>query len=231
MTGFVLKIIAALAMLIDHAAIMLFDDLIWMRAIGRLAFPIFAYLISEGFIYTRDRFAYFKRLCLLGLLCQLAYALEGESFYMGVLLVFSYSIILCELVDRARKDEAGRWKWLGLFAAAVTAYFVFAHFFTVDYGPFGVLLPVLPTLFRDKGRKFAAFSLGVAAVYLWSAIELKFGGEVCAFAALPLIWFYNGKPGKRRYKSFFYVFYPLHLALLYLVGVMMGKYSLPFNLS
>ncbi len=229
MTGFVLKVIAALSMLIDHAAIVLFDDTVWMRAIGRLAFPIFAYLISEGFIHTHDRFAYFRRICLLGLLCQLVYALAGEPFYLGVLLVFSYSLILCQLLDLVKRDEAGRVKWLALFLAAMIAYFVFAYFFEVDYGPFGVLLPVIPTLFRDKGRKFAAFSLGVAAVWLNVAITSNFRVQIFSFAALPLIWFYNGKPGEKRFKGFFYVFYPVHLALIYLVSVLMGKNSLPFG--
>lgn len=228
MTGFTLKLIAALSMLIDHAGIILFPGTTWMRVVGRLAFPIFAYLISEGFVHTHDRFAYFRRMCVLGLVCQLVYALAGEPFLLGVLLVFSYSLFLAELLDRARKDGAERIRWLLIFALALATYFVFAHFFSVDYGPFAVLLPVVPTLFRDKGRKFAAFSLVLAAVWIDCALVLDFRVQVFSLAALPLIWLYNGKPGEHRIKYFFYVFYPVHLGLLYLIGMLMGKVAFPF---
>lgn len=55
MSGFVLKLIAAVSMLIDHAGLLLFPEQDWMRLVGRLAMPIFAYCIAEGFLYTRSR--------------------------------------------------------------------------------------------------------------------------------------------------------------------------------
>lgn len=58
MPGNILKLIAALSMLIDHVGLMFFPNQLWMRAVGRLAFPIFAFFIAEGFRYTRSKLRY-----------------------------------------------------------------------------------------------------------------------------------------------------------------------------
>ena len=74
MSAFVLKLLAAACMLIDHAGLLLFPSQTWMRAVGRLAFPLFAYFIGEGFYYTKNRLRYFLRIFLLGVACQIPYA-------------------------------------------------------------------------------------------------------------------------------------------------------------
>lgn len=99
MTAFILKLIASASMLIDHAGLMLFNDNPTMRMIGRLAFPIFAFFIAEGFRYTRDRAKYFMRVFALGLICQIVYTIADGSIYIGILLVFSLSIMLMYLLD------------------------------------------------------------------------------------------------------------------------------------
>ena len=75
----VLKFIAFAAMLSDHAAVLLFDGFLPLRIIGRLSFPIFAYMISEGCRYTSNRRRYFLRLFVLGVLCNLIYFIASKQ--------------------------------------------------------------------------------------------------------------------------------------------------------
>ena len=80
MSALILKLIASLSMLIDHAGLMLFNDNPTMRMIGRLAFPIFAFFIAEGFRYTKSKARYAARLLIFALISQPFYAFaHGET--------------------------------------------------------------------------------------------------------------------------------------------------------
>ena len=102
MPGSILKIIAAVTMLIDHAGLILFPEQHWMRIVGRIAFPLFAYCIAEGYRYTRHRLRYFLQIFLLGIGCQIVYYIAERDWYLGILLTFSLSILLMELARRWR---------------------------------------------------------------------------------------------------------------------------------
>mgnify|MGYP002512812198 CR=1 FL=1 len=86
MSACILKLLAAACMLIDHAGMLLFPDKMWMRAVGRLAFPIFAYMIAEGCTYTRSRGKYFAQMAGLALVCQLVYFFEHACAISGAIL-------------------------------------------------------------------------------------------------------------------------------------------------
>ena len=73
LTGNQLKIIAMIAMTCDHVGMQIFPRLLWLRMIGRLAMPIYAFLIAEGCRHTRDRKKYLLRLLGMGALCQAVY--------------------------------------------------------------------------------------------------------------------------------------------------------------
>ena len=94
MSGFILKLIAAATMLIDHAGLLLFPGHRWMRIVVRIAYPLFAYSIAEGFRYTRNRVRYFLQIFILGVLCQIVYTIAEGELYFGILLTFSFSIVL-----------------------------------------------------------------------------------------------------------------------------------------
>ena len=224
MSAFVLKLLAAACMLIDHAGILLFPSQTWMRAVGRLAFPIFAYFIGEGFYYTKNRLKYFLRIFLLGVVFQILYAVAGYSFMLGILITFSLSLCLMELLTRAQKGfsegEDGP-AWLIAFTMAVVAVGFLCHHVTVDYGFFGILLPVWMVPFRKKSHRLAAFSVGLVAVCVYYAYPTFWDLQNLCLLALPLLLLYNGKPGKYRLKWFFYIFYPAHLAVLWGIEWMM----------
>ncbi|MGN1346188.1 MAG: TraX family protein [Eubacteriales bacterium] len=238
MSSFVLKIIAAVTMLIDHAGLLLFPEWEFMRIIGRLSFPLYAYCIAEGFRHTRNRKLYFLRVFLLGLACQIVYTIVDRQLYLGILIVFSISILLMACTDSLKCSLRGSvsplnrslTRLLGqeecfspqtdkLLSGAVcvlltAASFVLCLLIDVDYGFFGILLPVFTSLFEDRPRRLVMFTAALLAL----CIDMTQSGFVIQFwslLAVPLLAMYNGKPGKYRMKYFFYVFYPAHLVLLY----------------
>ena len=99
MSVFWIKIIAAASMLLDHTGMILFPEAAWMRILGRLALPLYALCIAEGFRHTRSRVKYFLRIFILGALCQVVYFLASEQPYLGILITFSLSIVLLFLLD------------------------------------------------------------------------------------------------------------------------------------
>ena len=222
MSSFVIKIIAAVSMLIDHMGLLLFPQYGIMRILGRLAFPLYAFCIAEGFYYTRDKIRYFLQIFILGIVCQAAYFIADGSMYLGVLIAFSMSILLMWALDGVKKALAkknGTMKAAAIFVFSLAAVAALCHFMTVDYGFVGILLPVLAYISNKKWVRLGLFSLGLAA--LCAVIQVSGGLDVqwWAMAALPLLALYNGKPGKYRMKYFFYIFYPAHLAVLYLIAM------------
>lgn len=218
MSGFLLKLIAAVTMLIDHAGLVLFPQASWMRIVGRLAFPIFAFCIAEGFRYTRSRGKYFLRLFVLGALCQLVYYFAAGDTLLGILITFSLSILLMWLADWTkvafREGKRSRWALLGACAAALAAVFVFCRYVEVDYGFFGILLPVWISLFDDRWQRLAAMGIGLAALCAEGGLTRQW----YSMLSLPLVALYNGQPGRYRMKYFFYIFYPVHLAALQMIA-------------
>ena len=206
MSTFILKIIAAIAMTIDHAGLLLFGDETWMRAVGRLAFPLFAYFIAEGFRYTRNRRRYFFGILALGTFCQIVCEIFSPGEVWNVLLTFSLSIALLYLLDRSKEDA----RFLAAFGGGLILVFCFTKYIPVDYGFFGVLLPLFPALFEKKWARLGAFAIGLA-VLCADSHPLQW----ISLSSLVLLALYNGKPGKYKLKYFFYIFYPLHLAVLW----------------
>ena len=115
LTGNQLKILAMIAMTCDHVGVQLFPQVWWLRLIGRLAMPVYAYMIAEGCRHTRDRKKYFLRLFGMGALCQAVYFVAMGSLYMCILITFSLSVILISLMDAVEQEKNAR-NWSKLFA-------------------------------------------------------------------------------------------------------------------
>lgn len=138
-TGSTLKIIAIVTMLIDHTAAVLLHNNMIMRAIGRIAFPIFIFLLIEGAIHTKSKLKYALRLSLFALLSEIPFdlAFNGGAFYFGYQNVFftlaigMFMIIGFDLVEQ-NKIPALIKKILfalGLFAPAATILFLYGNVF------------------------------------------------------------------------------------------------------
>ena len=229
LSGNVLKIIACLSMLIDHAGLMLFPSVVWLRYIGRLAFPIFAFLISEGCRYTKNKLRYFLSVFLLGAVCQIAYAVVyPNDIYLGILLTFSFSILIIYSLEFLKKSLVENGK-LGnkilatvlFFGLIVVAYLLTCNV-TFDYGFIGIMTPVICSLFDFKNvigfkKLYKLFLRKLCFVLAVILYNLSSGVKYFTFFSLftiPLILLYSGKRGKLKLKYFFYAFYPLHLLVL-----------------
>jgi len=212
LSGNMLKIIAAGAMFLDHLGLMFFPGNEIFRILGRLAFPIFAFMIAEGSKYTRNRLRYFGQLFGLATVCQAVYFLVDGSLYLSVLFTFSLSLGMIFALQ-AWKQQPSTFSFL-LFLAITWATWALNRLFTIDYGFLGCMVPVTAAL--PHGTKWDRKEVSVACLGLGlGLLAWDLGGwQVWSLAALPLLLLYSGQRGKRRMKYFFYIFYPAHLALL-----------------
>ena len=119
LTGNQLKLIAMVTMTVDHIGFILLPQVLWLRLIGRLAFPIYAWFIGEGCRHTRSMPRYLGSVAAMALLCQcVSYAAIG-SLYQCILVAFSLSIGLIFLLRKAK--QTGHWLWAVLFLTALAA--------------------------------------------------------------------------------------------------------------
>lgn len=214
LTGNQLKILAMIAMTCDHVGLQLLPQLGILRIIGRLALPIYAYMIAEGCRYTHDRKKYLLRMAGLALLCQIVYFVAMGSLYQCILVTFSLSICLIYAVDAVVKKQnaASAGFALAVFAAIWIICELLPRIlrgtdFAVDYGILGVLLPVL-IYFGSPKWKYLTVGLILLA--------FAYGGvQWFALAAVPLLNIYNGQRGKANIGKLFYWYYPVHLVAIY----------------
>ena len=220
LSGNQLKLIAMLTMTLDHIGLYLLPQVQWLRILGRLSLPIYAYMIAEGCRYTHSRKGYFARIAFLAAICQGVYFLAMGSLYQCILVTFCLSIGMIFCLDAMRRSNT--WISRGLFVLAVWRAGFGCEIlpallpgtdFDVDYGFFGALLPVLVYWGKDRNQK--VLLLGVGLVLL--ALDLG-GIQWCALGALPLLLCYTGQKGRHSLGMVFYLYYPVHLVVIYLLG-------------
>ncbi len=222
-TGNQLKIFALICMTLDHAGILLFPDCEALRYIGRLSMPIFAWMIAEGCRYTKSKLRYLLTMASVALICQAVYWVVDHSLFQCILVTFSLSIVLIYSLDLASRKK-GFWPY-GLLAAVFAAIVYVCVFlpeklstFNVDYGIFGVMIPAAVYMGRTKAEKLFGAAVCLVGISLDSGLFQWF-----SLATLPILYFYNGKRGKARLKYLFYIYYPLHLAVLYGIAYLLSK--------
>ena len=208
-----LKLIALVSMTLDHVGLMLFPRAVLLRVLGRLALPIYAYMIAEGCRHTRSRKRYFLRIAALAAVCQVVYFVAMGSLYMSILVTFSLSILLIWAVDNYQQRRSLPSQLLA-FGTLLAVFFLCVALpellpgtdYGIDYGLAGVLLPVLVYYGREKTKYLTAGLI---------LLGLGYGGvQWFALAAVPLLGMYNGQRGSGNWGKWFYVYYPLHLAAL-----------------
>lgn len=217
-----LKILAAVAMTVDHVGLVFFPGLPALRYIGRLAFPIFAFMIAEGCAHTRSPRRYFLNVLTLAVVCQTAYTVAMGQWFLCVPVSFSLAIPLVLALGCWKRAQTIGSKiiWGGAFFGGVAAVWVLTRFVTLDYGFWGCMLPVGASLFRQlEGTKLRkldrnlihVLSMGVFMIPL----ALSLGPwQWWSMLALPFLKFYSGRLGKFKMKYFFYIFYPAHLLVI-----------------
>lgn len=242
LSGSTLKLIAMIIMLIDHVGAtilyrmmlergvangipgkVLADELYYvygvMRDIGRLAFPIYCFLLIEGFEKTGSKARYALRLMVFAFVSEIPFDLAFnnqilEFSYQNIFFTLLIGLLGMLVIDRVEKEKGfGIYSFLaGLFITVIAAGI--GEILGTDYGAKGVLAIMLMYLFRRN--KWAQTLVGCLA-FLW---------ETTAPLAFLLLWFYNGRRGLKL-KYVFYIFYPLHLLVLYGICLFMGLGGYP----
>lgn len=218
LSGNMLKIIALLTMTIDHVGAYLLPQYLILRIIGRIALPIFAFKIAEGCRYTKNRTKYLGLMLGISLLMQSVYFVVMKSLEMCIFVTFSLSISLIYVIDYARKRKGI--SGAALIISGVCVVYAITRLlpgrvsgFSVDYGFWGVMLPVFIYMSSDRWGKLALTALG-----LFFLVRSHGYIQLYAYMALPLLALYDGSRGKWNMKYLFYIYYPLHLVIIYFIG-------------
>lgn len=228
MTAFSLKLIAMLAMLADHVGMVLFPEQIWLRCIGRLAFPIFAFQIAEGYLKTHDKTKYALRLFLFSLLSEVPFDLmiSGQPFFwekQNILWTLLLALLLIHITSEALvRMEEPIVRLTAIFFAAILS-FTAAQLLRSDYGGLGVLMVFLFYVLKSRNHGIQTlfiltvnYLIGGTNISVWVA---EFPMQLLGTAAMLPICLYKGKQGPhgKLWTWSCYAFYPLHLLILFLV--------------
>lgn len=252
-SGYTLKMIALVTMFIDHtAAIVLYRALsqaetagfvtaenfeFWlgiydgMRNIGRMAFPIYCFLLVEGFHHTKDLKKYILRLFLFALISEIPFDLAFNSSvlefgYNNVFFTLWIGLLVIAGLDFVRKRfslekfTGAEWTILSLFKVLaliiilLTGMYAASYWFSTDYAAAGVV--AIAAMYLLYQSPMIGFALGVMVLGIMSDAS-----EYLALLMLIPLYFYNGTRGK-QVKYLFYGFYPVHLLLLVGIAALLG---------
>ena len=219
MSSFALHILAMLLMLCDHLQLTLLPDLPILRCVGRLAFPLFAFMAVEGYLHTRSLKKYFLRLLMLAVISEIPFDLlvSGSVFdpmHQNVI----WTIILGLCCIRAFENISADLKKM-LSAVVIIASLAAAIIARVDYSSAGVLTLLAFYAFRGntvRCRLMQLLSLAFINLVLLGGIEFAFPYQALAVLSLPIIWLYDGSQGPHNgfIKAANYLFYPAHMLIL-----------------
>ncbi len=216
MSSFVLKIIAIITMFIDHIGYAIFGHFSCFNYIGRVAFPIFAFQISEGYIHTKKLKRYFFRLFIFALISQIPFMLFhsiiSTDFYLNIFFTLLLGLACIYIYNKSK------YKFLAILFSIVVA--LIAEFSHCDYGFYGVAIILLFYIFKNSLPKASiAFILATTIKYIIPIIKYGLYYQylyllICTLIPIIFISLYNGKKGKDT-KYLLYLFYPIHLLLIY----------------
>ncbi len=245
MTSHAIRLFACITMLIDHIGYCMQAYRIGdpetadiLRLVGRLAMPLFAFLIAEGFKKTHSVFLYMLRLFLAALVSEIPFDLmsSGRMTNHGsqnVMFTLLLGLLTIWTVDLAAKSKSKHLKCYAFIPVLLLCYG--AYRFSTDYGFFGVLLILLFYFLDSSSLESRVWYLPALAIFAsryilmayWNGRAVMPWGtaQLCVLFCIIPILLYNGKKGytpkskvgRFMQKSGFYLFYPAHMAVLYFV--------------
>ncbi len=199
-------------MLIDHVGFLLFPEYDFLRFIGRVSFPLFAFLIAEGFIKTKNVNSYLKRLFIFGIISQVPFfifdRLAGVAdFNLNIMFSLTLGVIALLLLTSTRN--------VFLKAFGIIGVLAIAYFGQFSYGVYGILTIIASFVFlKRRSAGLTALSilpfLETVRLFFMKIFFLQF---FAIFSLIP-IYFYNGERGKKISRWWFYWFYPVHMLVL-----------------
>jgi hypothetical protein len=225
MNSFQIKILACLLMFIDHIGWIFFPQIIFLRLIGRLSFPLFAFLLTEGFRHTRNVEKYLMRLAIFACLSQPIYyyvelVQHQQTYNLNIFFALFLGLSAIYLYNSIGNKN------LGFIVILVIS--VISEWTSVDYGFYGIFIIFFFWLYNvkkdPKSLIIAQVLVTLVAIIYSVSHNLMFDKpindwlfvKVYALFSIPIVMFYNGQLGPKL-KYLFYVFYPAHLLILVLI--------------
>ena len=246
MNTFTLKIIALITMLIDHIGSIFFPEMLFLRFIGRLAFPIYAFLLVQGYLHTTNtpKFKkYISRMALFAFISEISFDLcfYQKPIYLGyqnvyfTLLLGLLALYTYELLEKKNKD--------GFYS--ILAFSVLAFLLKSDYNVIGIIF-IFMFYFNEKWKQekknpklqkrlfTLMFVILTLIEIVLNSYSLEFKALIISFTqytwaylgillAMPLISKYNGQLGLKTKTTqlIFYWFYPVHLTIIYFINYLL----------
>jgi len=219
-----LKYLAIITMVIDHIAYMFIpasNSIYSMcRIIGKLTAPIMCYFLATGYSYTSSKLKYATRLLIFAIISQPAFTLAFYNTLFKFKFNMIFTLLLCFLILISYEKVKNKFiKWTVILSLVIFSYFC-------DWGIFAPLWVLFFFIFKDKiSLQVISFYITtivgiiikciIISNYSWKNILIYLG----LFLFIPILYLYNGKKGNTNKfnKWFFYIFYPLHLIILYCV--------------
>ena len=216
MNVFALKIIALLTMMIDHYGAIFHKGVDIYRIIGRIAFPIYCFLLVEGYYHTKDIKKYAKRLFIFALISEIAFDLafygKFEFVHQNIFFTLLIGLGTMYVLDNPEKysiQEGYVYALAGIIAIILG----------VDYSFIGIIY-ILAFHYTRNLPKFIRLPRVALILFITNLLTLSFNQHF-ALLALPFLYFYNGELGPKNkvLQYLFYIAYPLHLIIYYLIKV------------
>jgi hypothetical protein len=212
-------------MLIDHTGFILFPKMIILRLIGRLSFPLFAWFISEGYMHTRSFKKYILRLSVFAIALESPFILFSSYFQstgkdtLNIFFTLSLGLLSIYAYDKTEN------KLQKVLFPTIIA--LFAQSIKADYGFYGIMTILLFYIFNNNFFKTALYQIMFNLIYAAAVLGYNYMNNIAIdtfvilqiFSIFSLLFIksYNKKQGKKM-KYFFYIFYPAHIILLYLIS-------------
>lgn len=223
--GAVLKYIAFISMFIDHFNKAIITPLLNYQQplvfisslfdiIGRIAFPIFAFMIVEGFYKTKSRGKYLRNLLIFAIISEIPYDMFQSKVFINnrsqnIMWALALGLFILIIVDNLKEKIKNKYIWILVSIIIVAINAIIATLLSFDYDYYSIIIIFILYIFYDK--RF----VGSLLSYL---VIIK---EIYAILGFAIINLYNGEKGKQN-KLFNYLFYPVHLLILGLCRFIFG---------
>lgn len=212
MSSFSIKVFAAITMLIDHIGFALFPDIIILRIIGRISFPLFAFQVAVGFDKTSSRENYILRMLTFAVISQIPFQLMNSAGNIPIKLNIGFTFLISLLLLYSLENVKP------IFGKIVCSLpiILMAYFLEYDYHLYGIILVLLFYYSRRKPEIMPWLMFIIVSAY-----SIYKNNSIAPYALLSIIpiLLYNGKKGLDL-KWWFYAFYPVHMLALYVITIL-----------
>ena len=215
MSLFILKIIGIVTMFLDHYHYVVGGSEI-LNVIGRIAFPIFAFTLNEGYVHTRSLKKYLLRLFIFAVSIQMPSILFGYDYPMNIFFTLFLGLLSIHIFNLKKMNVILKIILIGFIL-------FFSQKFKLDYGIYGILVIINFNIFRNNKFKILMnfLVLNIYNVIFPKVFDLT-DTQLFSLISLVFIFMYNGEKG-RSMKYFFYLFYPIHFFILEVIKFILEK--------